>query len=82
VQLQAAMQIDFALDNHQPNHGDDTTTISVLMEQLNNLSNATTEANHDINTFNTNVRRLLTSYYANKQEAYNETALFHNLARA
>jgi uncharacterized protein HemY len=57
-------------------------TISVLMEQLNNLSTAMTEANHDITPFNTKVLRLLTSYYSNRQEAYNETALLHNLARA
>jgi hypothetical protein len=59
-----------------------TATISVLMEQLNNLNTTLNEANHDITAFNTKVRRLLTSYYANKRESYNETALLHNLARA
>jgi hypothetical protein len=59
-----------------------TATISVLMEQLNNLNNAMNECNHDITAFNTKVRCLLTSYYANKRETYNETALLHNLARA
>jgi hypothetical protein len=59
-----------------------TATISVLLEQLNNLPAAMTEANHDIGAFNTKVRRLLTSYYANKREAYNETALLQNLSRA
>jgi hypothetical protein len=33
-----------------------TATISVLMEQLNNLTNAMTEVNHDITAFNTKVR--------------------------
>jgi hypothetical protein len=59
-----------------------TATISVLMEQLNNLSSTMNKCNHDINAFNTTVGCLLTSFYANKRDLYNETALLHNLARA
>ena len=57
-------------------------TISVLLEQLNNLPSVMQEVNNDVMAFNSKVRQLLTSYYANKREAYNETALLHNLAKA
>jgi hypothetical protein len=59
-----------------------TATISVLLEQLNNLTGVMQDVNHYITAFNTKVRRLTTSYVANKQEVYNEAALLHNLAKA
>jgi hypothetical protein len=59
-----------------------TATISVLLEQLNNLPSVMQEVNHDVTAFNSKVRKMLTSYYANKREAYNETALLHNLGKA
>ena len=59
-----------------------TATISVLLEQLNNLPSVMQEVNNDVTAFNSKVRKILTSYYANKRESYNETALLHNLAKA
>ena len=59
-----------------------TATISVLLEQLNNLPSLMQEVNNDVTAFNSKVRKLLTSYYANKRETYNETALLHNIAKA
>jgi hypothetical protein len=59
-----------------------TATISVILEQLNNLPSVMQEANNDVTSFNSKVRKILTSYYANKRESYNETALLHNLAKA
>ena len=59
-----------------------TATISVILEQLNNLPSVMQDVNNDVNAFNSKVRKILTSYFANKSEAYNETALLHNLAKA
>jgi hypothetical protein len=59
-----------------------TATISVILEQLNNLPSVMQEVNNDVTNFNSKVRKILSAYYANKRENYNETALLHNLAKA
>jgi hypothetical protein len=57
-------------------------TIAVIIHQLNNLEAVMTEENSDITAFNTKVRKLLNSYYANKRVTFDEQVLLTNLADA
>jgi hypothetical protein len=57
-------------------------TIAVIIHQLNHLESVMTESNSDITTFNTKVRKLLNSYYANKRVVFDEQVLLTNLADA
>lgn len=57
-------------------------TISVIIEQLTNLPSAMSEFNSDVNAFNTQVRNLVNSYYANKREAYDNEVLLQSLFKA
>jgi hypothetical protein len=68
--------------DNQPTTATTIATISILLKQLNDLPSLMQEENSDINAFNTKVRRLTTSYMANKREQCNQTALLNNLARA
>ena len=47
-------------------------TISTIVRQLNHLAELMTEHNSDITVFNTQVRRLLNSYVANKRENFDK----------
>ena len=57
-------------------------TISVIIHQLNHLESEMNEAGSDVKVFNTKVRKLLNSYYANKRQVFDEQVLLTNLADA
>jgi hypothetical protein len=57
-------------------------TVAVIIHQLNHLEAVMTEANSDITMFNTRVRKLLNSYFANKRVTFDEQVLLTNLADA
>jgi hypothetical protein len=59
-----------------------TATLSVLIDQIFNLPGLMQENNNDIQAFNTQVRKLLNMYYANKRQAFDETVLLNSLAKA
>jgi hypothetical protein len=59
-----------------------TATLSVLIDQIFNLSAIMQEVNHDVQAFNTRVRKLLNAYYANKRQTFDETVLLNSLAKA
>jgi hypothetical protein len=57
-------------------------TSAVIIHQLNHLEGVMTEENNDITAFNTKVRKILNSYYANKRLTFDEQVLLTNLADA
>jgi hypothetical protein len=57
-------------------------TITVIIHQLNHLEAVMTEENSNITAFNTKVRKLLNSYYANKRVTFDKQVLLTNLADA
>jgi hypothetical protein len=59
-----------------------TATLSVLIDQIFNLSAVMQENNNDVQAFNTKVRKLLNAYYANKRQPFDETVLLNSLAKA
>jgi hypothetical protein len=59
-----------------------TATLSVLIDQIFNLPGVMQEHNNDVQAFNTQVRKLLNTYYANKRETFDETVLLNSLAKA
>jgi hypothetical protein len=54
-------------------------TISTIVRQLNHLTDVMSEHNSDVNAFNTHVRKLTNSYYANKREQFDSEVLLQNL---
>jgi hypothetical protein len=59
-----------------------TATLSVLIDQIFNLPGLMQEHKNDVQAFNTQVRKLLSTYYANKREAFDETVLLNSSAKA
>jgi hypothetical protein len=59
-----------------------TATLSVLIDQIFNLPGLMQESNNDVQAFNTQVRKLLNMYYANKRQPFDETVLLNSLAKA
>lgn len=57
-------------------------TISVIVEQLTSLPATMMEHNSDVKVFNTTVRTLLNSYYANKRESYDKEVLLQTLFKS
>jgi hypothetical protein len=57
-------------------------TISTIVRQLNHLAELMSEHNSDVAVFNTQVRRLLNSYFANKRETFDPEVLLQNLFEA
>jgi hypothetical protein len=57
-------------------------TVTVIIHQLNHLEAVMTESNSDITVFNTKVRKLLNSYFANKRVQFDEQVILTNLADA
>ena len=57
-------------------------TISTIVRQLNHLAELMSEHNSDITVFNTQVRRLLNSYVANKRENFDKEVLLQKLFEA
>jgi hypothetical protein len=59
-----------------------TAKLSELIDQIFNLPGLMQESNNNIQAFNTQVRKLLNMYCANKRQAFNETVLLNSLAKA
>jgi hypothetical protein len=57
-------------------------TITVIIHQLNHLETEMNDSGSDVSVFNTKVRKLLNSFYANKQQVFDEEVLLTNLADA
>jgi hypothetical protein len=57
-------------------------TISTIVRQLNHLAELMSEHNSDVSVFNTQVRRLLNSYLANKRDKFDHEVLLQNLFEA
>jgi hypothetical protein len=57
-------------------------TISTIVRQLNHLAELMSEHNSDVSVFNTQVRRMLNSYYANKRDNFDPEVLLQNLFEA
>jgi hypothetical protein len=59
-----------------------TATVSVIIDQIFNLPTLMQEVNNVVQAFNTNVRKLLNAYYANKRQQFDEAVLLNSLAQA
>jgi polyhydroxyalkanoate synthesis regulator protein len=57
-------------------------TLSVIIDHKFNLPGLIQENNHGVEMFNTQVRKLLNMYYANKRQMFDETVLLISLAKA
>jgi hypothetical protein len=59
-----------------------TEWLSVLLDQIFNLPGLMQGNNHDVQMFNTQIRKLLNMYYENKRQTFDETVLLNSLAKA
>ena len=57
-------------------------TISTIVRQLNHLAELMSEHSSDVSVFNTQVRGLLNSYFANKRDKFDHEVLLQNLFEA